>query len=440
MRKRTLFFIVFGLIVVGALVSGCKKDGPAKAAADKRLEAGDAGDLAILAATPQGVVSSRREADTVVIMFDRPIVSLEALPEGKGLSVLRFDPPVSGKTRWLGSRILTFIPEDRFPSATTIRALVPAGMEALDGSTLKKDYSWTFQTAAPQLVQHYPLDKQKGLRLDTQVLLVFNQEMDRKSAKDFLSLVAVDGKGTEKRLEFRLSRPSPERLKEEDLDVIPETALLLKPREPLSPGFTYLVGTRPGLPSAEGPVRSEKGAVFSFETFREFRFDGLAETRDLRPSEPLQFKFSNEVMYKSFARQVRFDPPVQIPEYYGDWEYSNDVLYLSVPLSPETRYVATIGPELEDDFGNSLDREVRVEFTTASFPPSVSMTTGFGILEASGFTAARVHTEQDRPPIAIRKSHQRLCQVGRRGGLGFVNQMWSFGCEIQPLEHRFHGL
>jgi uncharacterized protein YfaS (alpha-2-macroglobulin family) len=404
MRKGIHFLALVGIIALVLFVGGCKRSRKDRDSADLRREVVAAGDLTVLSAAPQGIVSGRRDAEAVVVMFDRPMVALDAISQDKGRSILRFSPPFSGKTRWLGSRTLTFTPDGRFPFSTAIEVTVPAGTEALDGSTLKAAHTWTFQTAAPRLVRYFPQDKQKWLKLDTQVLLVFNQDMDRKSAKDYISLVSVDGQGTEKRLDFRLSHPSAERLKEEDLDIRPETALLLEPRDRLSPGFAYLVEVRRGLPSKEGPIRMDKSAVFGFETFREFRFEGLEETADLKPSEQLQFKFSNQVMYKSLVQHLRFDPPLQIPEYYNEWDYSNDILYLSLPLAPETRYTATIGPELRDDFDNSLGSEVRFDFSTASFPPSVSMTTGYGILEASGVA---------RYPLSVLNAESVFCQEAR---------------------------
>ncbi len=337
-------------------------------------------------------------------MFDRPMVALDRLPEGKGRPILKFNPAFAGTTRWLGSRILTFTPDRRFPSASKIEVTLPAGIEALDGSVLKTDYAWTFQTVTPRLVRHYPQDRQKWLNLDTQVLLIFNQDMDKKSAKDFISLVSVDEQGTERRLDFRLAHPSAERLEGDDLDIRPETALLLEPEDGLLPGFRYLVEARRGLPSKEGPIRMEKSVGFSFETFREFHFVGLEQAESLKPTEQMQFKFSNPVMYKSLVQQLRFDPPLEIPEYYNEWDYGNDVLYISLPFAPETRYKATIGPELRDDFGNSLGQEVRLEFSTAPFPTAISMTTGYGILEASG---------EARYPLSVLNAEGVFCQEAR---------------------------
>lgn len=378
MEQRPCRHILIGLVFLALMVSGCRKG------AKERAAVTGAGDLRVLSATPLGRTSSPKEADSVVAMFDRPMVALEALPEGRGKTILKFEPPIAGKTRWLGSRTLAFTPDPRFPLATEFKVTVPAGTRALDGSFLKEDYAWSFQTVAPIVVRHFPQDKQKWLALETQVLLVFNQAVDRSAARDYISLISVDGQGNEKKLDFRLSLPSAEKLKEENLDIRPEQGLLLEPRERLSPGYTYLVAVKQGLPSKEGPLRMEKSLSFSFGTFEPFRFIGLEESDRLSPSAQLQFRFSNQVEYKSFVQHIRFDPPIQIPEYYSEWDYSNDVLYLTLPLEPETQYTARIDPELKDGFGNRLGQEAQVRFTTGSYPTSVSMTTGHGILEAYG--------------------------------------------------------
>jgi len=382
MGQRPVRLVLIGLITLGLSVPACRKGRQEGQPPGQPPTA--AADLRVLSATPLGKTSGPREADAVVTMFDRPMVELEALPEGKGKAVLRFEPPVAGKTRWLGSRTLVFRPDRRLPFATEFKVTVPAGTRALDGSFLKEDYVWSFETAAPMLVTHFPRDKQKWLALDTQVLLVFNQAVDREASRDCISWVSSDEQGKEEKLDFRLSYPSAEKLKDENLEISPDQALLLEPRERLFPGSTCLVEVRQGLPSKEGPLRVEKSINFSFETFQPFRFVGLEESDNLSPSAQLQFRFNNQVEYKSFVKHLRFNPVVQIPEYYGEWDYSNDILFLSLPLEPETQYEAWIDPELRDEFGNRLGQEVRVKFSTASYPTSISMTTGHGILEAYG--------------------------------------------------------
>ena len=116
----------------------------------------------MLNVSPKGPLSSAREAQSIVVIFDRPMAALESLPEGPGPSLLKMAPSVDGKTRWLGTRTLAFTPDRRLPFATDIKVTVPAGTRALDGSYLKDDFSWGFQTMRPRLVQNFPRTVRSG--------------------------------------------------------------------------------------------------------------------------------------------------------------------------------------------------------------------------------------------------------------------------------------
>lgn len=357
-----------------------------------RSSSASVAELRVLSATPQGRTAAPRESETVVVIFDRPMVALQALEKKAGLEnpLLNFDPPASGRFRWVGTRALAFTPDKRFPLATEIKVTVPAGTASLDGSVLSRDFAWSFQTIEPRLIRHFPTEGQRWLKLDTQVFLVFNQSVDRGKAARFISWTAAPiaaaaaESGRPRSLAFDISHPPAEKLKSEGLDFSPDYGLLLTPSsgEKLLPGSTCLITLKRGLAAKEGPLGMEKDYSFRFETFAPFRFEGLEQAERLPPDEPPQFKFTNQVFYKEFVSKIQFDPPIEIPAYYSEWEYSSNVLYLSLPLEPETSYTARLSPDLADEFGNRLGEPVTLHFTTGSFPPSVSMTGGHGVIEA----------------------------------------------------------
>src|SRR4030042_2547775 len=99
------------------------------------------------------------------------------------------------------------------------------------------------------------------------------------------------------------------------------------------------------------------------------------------PQESLGVQFSNEVAYREFAEKARFEPRVEMPEYYREWDYGNDLLWISLPLKPETAYTLRLPAGLQDGVGNGLGKEAQVRFATGSLQPSVRMTTGFGLME-----------------------------------------------------------
>ncbi|MDH7511587.1 MAG: alpha-2-macroglobulin family protein [Clostridiales bacterium] len=404
----TWLFIAFVFVLT---LQRCKQEEPGKAGQSARTDKIDRAyrdninnplkpppaaavtDLRVLSATPQGRTAAPHESETVVVTFDRPMVALQAIEKKAPLdrSLLRFDPPAAGKHRWIGSRTLAFAPDKRFPFASEINVTVPAGTSALDGSTLPRDFIWSFKTIEPRLVRNFPVDGQRWVKLDTQVLLLFNQPIDRDKAARFISwteaptATACAEPGRPRALPFDIAHPPAEKLKSERLELPPDHGLLLtlSSGQKLTPGSTCLITLKRGLAAKEGPLGLEKDHSFSFETFAPFRFIGLENAENLPPSEPVQFKFTNQVFYKDFVSKITFDPPVEIPDYYSEWEYSSDVLYFSLPLEPDSSYSVRLSPDLADEFGNSLGEAVSLRFSTGSFPPSVSMVTGHGVIEAT---------------------------------------------------------
>jgi uncharacterized protein YfaS (alpha-2-macroglobulin family) len=378
----------FGLCLMSAWLLilvpiSCRKDKKEAIPPPGEKAAAGTGDLRIVSVAPLGQTSSFGEIRSVIAIFDRPMVALDALADEKAPAVFKIEPPRTGKTRWLGSKTLTFAPDERFPHASEIKVTIPSGTRALDGSYLADDFSWNFQTMPPRLVRHFPEDQQTGLRLDTRVLLIFNQPIERNKAEDFVSIISVERQNNkEKKLAFRLTSPDAAILKEEGLDVPADYALLLQTREKLEPDRTYFVAVRTGLPGKEGPLVLERDVAFRFETYRTFRFEGLEKAENIAPDEPLQFRFSNPVSYESLVSRVHFEPSVMIPEYYSEWSHGAERLWLSLPLQPETSYKGWLDAGLQDEFGNSLGQRIDFEITTSSFLPSLAMTSGHGIIEA----------------------------------------------------------
>ncbi len=122
--------------------------------------------LRIISATPSRLTETRDQSRMIVVIFNKPMVPLQALPQFEEKGPLMFDPPLSGKYRWLGPSTLTFVPADTRPFATEYKAKVPAGTRALDGSVLASDYEWTFQTPRPVLVRTVPGHGQRWVELN----------------------------------------------------------------------------------------------------------------------------------------------------------------------------------------------------------------------------------------------------------------------------------
>ena len=378
MRKSGLFVALLVCLAAAlAVVPACRIKAKGRVVAEGPVK----GDLLILQASPQGPLEGLREADQIVIVFDRTMAPLEPLPIEDDGNLLRIEPSFPGQYRWMGTRALTFTPKVRFPFGTEIKVTVPAGLRSLEGYALGKDYTWTFQTPRPALVRSLPAHNDRQIRLDSPVYLVFNQPVKDDKAKDFIAFAGAGPEGKIHTPGFSISHPDAKKTGEAGIEGSMDRVLLLEPGEKLRTDFTYTVELKAGLPPKDGTLGMERGAVLKFETIRTFLFEGLLN-ESITPGDELQFKFTNRVSYKEFLQKAVFEPKIEIPDYYQSWEHGNVDLYVSLPLLPETSYTVRIPADLKDEFGNALGRPAEAKFKTGSYPASVHMTTGHGVLEA----------------------------------------------------------
>jgi len=257
-KKFTLFFIV--LIPIFLLSPlGCKSK------KEKEFPPAQPGDLAVTYASPKGSTEAPHEYNSLVVIFDHPMVPLEALSEGSGSGMIKLEPSFAGKYRWLNPKTLTFTPDKLFPFSTDIKATIPAGTKALDGYILKEDFFWTFQTIRPRLLKHFPRNEQKWLRPDTEILLVFNQPIQK--SKPYIAFKKAGKDTAEIPVEFSLKIPGADLLKENRIESPPEYTLLLQPKKRLLPDSKYIVEIAEGLPGRQGTLGMEKTVTFHFETY-----------------------------------------------------------------------------------------------------------------------------------------------------------------------------
>ena len=379
--------VIRGLVCAAAAValvvsfSQCKKqartgqEGAARAAAI-------VGDLRLVHMSPQGPTTQAHMAERLVAIFDHPMVPLQEIPEGDGSSFLKVEPSVPGKFRWMGTRTLTFTPSGRFPYGTEVKVTIPAGTVSLDGYSLKQDFAWTFRTITPEVVSHIPGDGGQWVRLDSPVRLVFNQAVEEGPAKQFVVLTEISPEGRTTELDFSLGRLSSQEIKEEKLESAADNILILKLSNRLRPDCTYTVTVKAGLPGREGVLGLKSDFIFNFETYKTFALEKIEPREAISPHDSLRIDFTNSVSYKDLASKVRFKPEVKIPDYYLEWDSTSDSIWLNLPFAPETSYTLTIPADLKDEFGNELGREMKFEFRTTSYPPSVRMTTGHGVIES----------------------------------------------------------
>lgn len=302
------------------------------------------------------------EADsTVTVIFNRPVVPLVSVEDMGDLpNPLTFEPAVEGTGEWINTSIYMFHPDPSFAGGTDYAATVSAGLEAVDGAVLQEDYSWTFNTLLPEIVEVYPEDLTTDILLDQTVRVTFNQPMDRQSVEDNFYMRA-DGQTTG-------TVPGDFTWSEDDMTVS------FKPSELLEIDTVYEVGlvaenvqAKVGGKGLTGRSRWTLVTIPLPSILSTDPFDGQ---QDAYPYGGFTIYFASPMKESTLRDHVTIEPEPwrDFDSYYRDYDNSYT---LSFPTEPSTDYTVTIAPGMEDRYGNEITTEQVIHYRTAPYDPSI---------------------------------------------------------------------
>lgn len=353
-------------------------------------------DLSVVQVSPQGQIASMDQAREIMATFSQPMVPLATPPEGRGSGFLRIAPSVEGRFRWRGTNVLVFIPDRPLPLASGFRVAIPG--EAISAVTKKRlggEYTWTFETVRPALVDSRPRNGDRWIDLRPTIFLVFNMRMTPERARGFITVQESPlGLGASRSVPV-LIRPVP---MEELKKVWPyeygrppvENVLAVSPAGPFRPDSTISVILAEGLRGAEGALGVGSARVVNFETWYTFRQSGSRMPHCLS-NDPI-VRFTNPIRLAELYTHLHVDPPAPLarPDSYrgestGQQDHQNREVEFSLSelrLSTGTAYRIWFDKDLKDVFGNRLGQIAAMETPPLDFCPFLSMSGGVGILES----------------------------------------------------------
>ncbi len=345
--------------------------------------------LEIVYATPHKKNEIQRP---IVVVFNQPMVTLgpvKSHAEDPSRFPIRVEPPIKASYRWISSDILKVTPqllEGAFLPATRYTVTIPASTEAVSGSRLNKDFSFSFETLRPEVndIQIIPQDKTRADRLlpTDKFQVYFNMDISSQGIKKLISLRA-----DEKILPFRI-----------EFDEREKDRLSIIPKEELPAGALVKIRVSVGVRGEVGPLTSKKPYTFEKKTvsklqvsFRCLSPRGKDKTV-CRPMENAHHKglrilFSEPVSRKQLNSHLSFYPPIPnlkkmlahdsesyyVPSSKGGFSRS---WFLKGNIAPNQEYRVRVNPGLRDIFGGRIRKAVRWSFTTTSFPPDLFLPQG----------------------------------------------------------------
>lgn len=305
---------------------------------------------------------------TLTVMFNRPVVPLvavsdparEQLPTPLALVRTSDGAQIEGSGEWLNTSIYVFQPLRLLQAGQRYEGRVAAGLTDTTGGLLTEDYTWSFTVAPPDVVWTGPADGDTDVRPTTVISVTFNQPMDRVSAEQAFSLHldTVDGSQVDGRFQWS-----------EDTELA-NSQMSFVPRESLALESTYYAIVRADALAQGGGAGLPSDYVWSFDTVRYPRIvetDPVDGDRAANPGTGLRLRFSALIDPQTVLPRVTIIPePTRVYTYWSSYSYQFNVSFESLP---STDYEVTVAPGIADPYGNTIDEEIVVRYSTRALDP-----------------------------------------------------------------------
>lgn len=343
----------------------------------------------------------------ITIVFDRPMIPLSQV-QGEFAKDAMYEwpvaisPAVKGRWRWLSTVAREFIPEKSLTEGTKYTVTVPKGIASVAGDKTEEEFTWSFETARPEVVVTEPAEGSALAGPATVLTLVFNREVDVKSAAASISLHKEDrptqssSVAQAKSVASSVNNTSVPKgareairevvygTREEDgKKVTDKTQLIVRPVSPLSYNAAYAIHVAPGLKGIEGDLGTQSGYTLRFSTVGDLT---VASGRYAETEEEVQINFSNPLDGDTLKDNITITPaPENMTEF--EWAAYEWTEYREVrghpTLKPSTTYTVTVGKGVKDQNGQSLKEPFTFTFTTPKTAPRAFIHSKgeFGIFE-----------------------------------------------------------
>ncbi len=345
------------------------------------------------------------EADaTITVIFNRPVVPLVSLEQLDELpNPLTIEPAVAGTGEWLNTSIFIFRPEAGLQGGVDYTVTVNSGLAAVDGAILEDDYSFSFTTAPPEIESIRISPKNNTVPLDPTFTVSFTQRMDT-TTQDGIRL--IDNLGNDVALEFEWSETT------RSVTATPVDLLTL------DSFYQFFVDS--------ATVKSETGANIRETRSEEFVTVPYPEILSTNPSNGeananpyggFRIYFSAPIDPETVADKVTIEPAPwrEFETYYYEYDNRFSLLF---DTEPSTTYTITIAPGIMDPYGNTIDEQLVVRYTTDPYSPDLTLQTPgrVGVYNAYNPSTQLFATHRNVSQINLHLNSISLRQLARITG------------------------
>ncbi|MEO6391581.1 MAG: Ig-like domain-containing protein, partial [Pyrinomonadaceae bacterium] len=382
-----------------------------------------AGPLSVLRMQPTGDVPL---APQLSVTFSQPMVAVTSQEVAAQTVPVQLSPLPPGKWRWIGTKTILFDPDfagGRFPMATEFKVTVPAGTRSATGGILGAAKTWSFKTPAPIVQNKYPLNG--PTRRDTLMFVSFDQAINPVAVLPTIK-VSAGGRPIATRLATEAEISSNPAIKSLAAQAQKGRWLAFRAidasgntQDALPSAASISVNIGPRVPSAEGPLTSEKPDGFSFATYGPMKYSSheCGYNKQCSPFDSWRIEFTNPIDGASFSKATyKVEPDVPNLKF----SIYNDTIYFEGAKQGRRTYKVTIDGALKDTFGQSLGQPFSVTFNVGPAPTMLSAQGGqFVVLDPSGPPRFSVYSV-NQPAVKV-----SLYAVGPEDWTGYINYLRS---------------
>jgi hypothetical protein len=290
----------------------------------------------------------------VIVQFSRSVAPLTTLAAQRTEPVVTFEPALEGRGEWLNTSIYRFVPKDILP-ATTYRLRIAKGLTSAADGVLQDDFRSTFSTITPGVVAITPDNNTQFASPTQEVVIRFNQPMDR-SAASGISLLDPDGAAVPGTIAWSEG----------------DAVATLTPSARLGVRTTYRVTVAKGLKGA-------RGGETSLEPTSTFTTVALPSVSSTQPNDGASNagRFGVSIQFATSMDPASLEGKLSVSgftaaELEGRGFTGENGVGVNVVLKPSTVYTVTLAAGATDRYGQAM-RGHRFSFTTGALESSVAL-------------------------------------------------------------------
>ena len=391
-------------------------------------------ELRVLRHMPEGEV---KLAPELSITFSQPMVAVTSQTDAAAVQPVKLTPTPKGKWRWIGTRTILFDPDPRFPNATTYKVEVPAGTKSATGGVLAKAVTFSFETPAPTVINHWPMDTEPQ-RLDAAEFVLFDQKIDPQAVLATLHTKIYGHNGGIGSEPLRMLDAA-EIAKDKTIAGLVESAhkaeqdgrwLVFRVAKDLAPETLVHIELPPGIPSAEGPNKTKTSQDLEFHTYPPLaivRADCSNYGGSCPPGTPLEVVFDNPIDETKLDASL-FTVSPALPQMTVNG--SGRSIWISGLTKARETYKLTISGTITDAFGQHLGHDDKRSYRIGDAYPTFYGPNGMVVIDpaAKKPTLDFFTTNYDQLKVKLyRVTPSDLVAYGT-----FINEQWKHDHPPRP--------